>query len=146
MWCKCDITQPCGFLSRLFHDVERSQSLEHSEFGCKPKQICKFLEWDLGKLTANLSGHMLKMYATCRHTGGDWCVASHILNLVTNMGVSSWLHDQATLPKGKIAVTIAGVDILCRCVVLIGCWRSGDPDHELVLQRSCLWHPTPCGA
>jgi uncharacterized FAD-dependent dehydrogenase len=33
--------------------------------------------------------------------GGAGCIAQHILNLGTILGMSGWLHDQATLPRGK---------------------------------------------
>jgi hypothetical protein len=60
-------------------------------------------------------------------------LAQCMLNLGTIMGVSGWLQDQANLPRGRNTGTIASVATSCRHRVLIGCGRSGDPDHKLVL-------------
>jgi len=43
--------------------------MEHSELGCKGNQMCSILEWNLGKLTANISGYMVKKYASPYHDG-----------------------------------------------------------------------------
>jgi len=66
---KCDVTEPCIVFKQAFHDVGRSQSMEHSDLGCKGNQMCSILEWNLGKLTANFSGYMVKKYASPHHDG-----------------------------------------------------------------------------
>ena len=37
---KCDVTQPRFVFKQAFHDVGRSQNMEHSELGYKGKQMC----------------------------------------------------------------------------------------------------------
>jgi len=61
------------FLSRLGHDVGMPESMEHPELGCKGKQMCLILEWNLGKLTANILVNMVKsmpVHTMMAHEGG----------------------------------------------------------------------------
>jgi len=98
------------------------------------------------------AGYMVQNYDIPHHDGiwermgRGFDVLLHIsLTLALLWG---WVVDFTTrplYPRDGIPVTIAGVDILCGRGVLIGCVRSGDLDHKLVLWRPCLGHWTPCG-
>jgi len=51
--------------------------MEQSHFGCRRKQICKILEWNHGKITATLSGYMLKcmpVHTMKAYGGGEFDV------------------------------------------------------------------------
>ena len=102
---KCDITQPCIVFKQAFSWCRTFP--KHGPLWVWLQGKADVLNpgvesWQANGKYFRLHGKKLCQSTPWWHTGGaggDWCIAPH--NLSTILGVSFWLHKQATLPQGK---------------------------------------------